>query len=260
MNGKRRNWLRLTGRCVGVAGLVVFLGLALGCAELPVRDELDPRGELNPSVVLGPGDEVEIMFFYTPDLNVLQSVRRDGKIAMPLIGEVVADGLTPAQLSEKLFALYESELVEPKISVFLRNQWSRRVYVGGQVRRPGAVGMPARMSIMEAIMTAGGPREDFAEMRDVLIVRIREGRRLVGAVDLAVAFGVRNPEAGEVQEPFYLQAGDMVYVGETSIVKLNRWVDQHIHDLLLGGGVKATAGTTEWAYDLSGARSAASWK
>lgn len=109
-------------------------------------------------------------------------------------------------------------------------------------------------------MTAGGPREDYAEMRDVLIVRVRDGKRLVGAVDLAAAFGYRDPEPGEVQEPFYLQAGDMVYVGETSIVKLNRWVDQHIHDLLLGGGVRTTTGSTEWAYDLSGNRSTSSWK
>jgi len=247
----------------GTAALIVGLtALALGCTgqtlNMP-RPALNPSGELKPRLVLRAGDEVDIRFFYTPNLNVTQTVRTDGMISMPLIGEVKAEGLTPAELSEKLKSLYKGELLEPEVTVIVKSQWWRRIYIGGQVRRPGAYPIPAPTTVMQAIMEAGGPREDYAELRNVLIIRQDGDRRKIGSIDLASAFGRKAPEDGRGAPVFYLQPGDIVYVPETRIVEINRWLDQHIHDPFLGAGVRASLGEVDVLYDLTGSRGAASW-
>jgi len=245
-----------------IAGLVTALALVWGCSGQTLniaRPPLDTTGEADLHMVLGPGDDVEILFFYTPNLNVLQTVRRDGMISMPLLGDVQAAGLSPAQLAQKLASLYEGQLLDPEITVILRSQWARRVYVGGQVRHPGAYPIPAPMTVMQAIMESGGPREDYAELSNVLIIRQGGERRKIGSIDLSAAFGLAEPEDGGTAPVFYLKPGDIVYVPETRIVEINRWLDQHIHDPFLGAGVRASLGNVDLLYDLSGSRGAESW-
>jgi len=177
-------------------------------------------------VFLRPGDVVEVKFFYTPELDVSQSVRPDGKIALQLVGEVPVEGKTPAQLRDLLLTLYDSHLKDPKITIVLRSQYDRRVYVGGEVVRPGVIQMPGDMTAAEAIMEAGGFDMDEARLDNVIVIRQTGGHWRGFKMDMKA--GLR----GEGMEPFYLHPRDIVYVPRTKIAKIDQWVEQHINRLI----------------------------
>lgn len=228
---------------------------ATGCALMPDpyapdTGRLDPKGEVVPDVTIGPGDELDITFIYTPNLNTVQAVKRDGTISLDLIGEVKAEGKTAAELSQLLTERYEDDLKDPEVRVLVRSSWARRIYVLGQVHREGAMALPKRMDVVEALAEAGGYDPDSAEMSSVLVIR-REGEKIrIGKLNLDPAFGIAPPEPGEVIEPFYLKPGDIVYVPETKIVQLDRWIDQHIHQVIRGTEILTRTGTSEFRYDL----------
>ena len=148
-----------------------------------------PRGD----VVLRPGDVIEVKFFYTPELDVTQMVRPDGKIALQLVGEVTVEATTPGQITQQLLGLYRPHLKNPQITILVKSLHDRRVFVGGQVIRPGIVDMPGEMTIMEAIMAAGGFDMREAQVASVIVVR-QEGDHWQG-----VKFGgkARSPESAE---------------------------------------------------------------
>ena len=186
--------------------------------------EAQAGGELG--VALMPGDVLEIKFFYTPDLNESQTVRPDGMIALQLIGEVGVEGKTPAELRQKLLELYVPHLKAPEIAVVVRSLHNRRVFVGGEVMKPGIVEMPGEMTALEAIMQAGGFDLAKAEVRNVVVIRHGKSQRYGYSVDLKPAL------MGHEVPPFYLGPEDIVYVPRTMIAKVNQWVDQHINKII----------------------------
>ena len=186
------------------------------------------------NVVLEPGDEVELKFYYTPELDVTQVVRPDGKIALQLIGEINAQGKTPAELRDELLKLYLPHLKKPEIAVIVRSLLNRRVYVGGQVITPGAIEIPGEIDVLEAIMQVGGFILPEAEVKNVIVIRHVNGQRYAYSVNLE---GTLN---GEVSRPFYLQPQDIVYVPRTKITKVGQWVDQHINKIMPDIGLYLT--------------------
>ncbi len=177
-------------------------------------------------VNISPGDVLDIMFFYTPDLNVSQTVRPDGMIALQLIGEVEAEGKSPIELRKELLELYTPHLKTPEITVVIRSFYERRVYVGGQVMAPGIVQMPGKMTLLEAIMQAGGFNVREAEVRNVVVIRHINGQRYGQSIDLKPAL------KGNKVQPFYLEPMDIVYVPQTTIARVDQWVDQHINKII----------------------------
>lgn len=185
-------------------------------------------------VALLPGDEIDVKFFYTPDLNESQKVRPDGKIALQLIGEVEAEGKTPAELREELLGLYSSHLKKPEIIVLVRLLCNRRVFVGGQVMNPGIVEMPGNMTVLEAIMQAGGFDMREAKVQNVVVIRHINGQRYGYSINLKPAL------VGDETQPFYLLPQDIVYVPRTLIAKLDQWVDQHVNKIIPDTGFRFT--------------------
>lgn len=173
-----------------------------------------------------PGDVIEVKFFYTPELDITQTVRPDGRISLQLIGEVVAQGKTSAELRNELIRLYDPHLKAPEIAVVARSFYNRRVFVGGQVFKPGIVEMPGGLTALEAILEVGGFDLRAAERKSVIVIRYTAGRRYAYKLDL------KKATAGDETEPFYLQAKDIVYVPRTKIAKLNQWIDQHINKII----------------------------
>jgi polysaccharide export outer membrane protein len=100
------------------------------------------------------------------------------------------------------------------------------VYVGGEVNKPGVIPMPGRLIALEAIIEAGGFKMETAKLKSVVVIRQREGKFQGSLIDFS---GTPNGEAGP---PFYLQPRDIIYVPETAIVKVDRWVDQYIYKIL----------------------------
>lgn len=214
---------------------IIFLILAIaGCETVkpstqsdPVLSEPAPPEPLPESaLVLSPGDGIDIKFFHTPELNDSQTVRPDGKITLQLIGEVTAQGKTPDDLRGELIRLYTPELKNLEIAVIVRSLSDRRVYVGGEVNKPGVIPMPGRLTALEAIMEAGGFKMETAKLKSVVVIRQREGKLRGSLIDFS-----ETPN-GQVDPSFYLQPRDIIYVPETAIVKVNRWVDQYIYKIL----------------------------
>jgi protein involved in polysaccharide export with SLBB domain len=193
-----------------------------------------------PHVALVPGDVLEVKFFYTPDLNESQIVRPDGKIALQLVGEVEAGGKSPAELRDELLVLYTPHLKTPEITIVIRSFYDRRVFVGGKVMAPGIVEMLGRMTLLEAIMQVGGFDLREAEVQNVVVIRHINGQRYGQSIDLKPAL------TGDEVQPFYLEPKDIVYVPQTTIAKVNQWIDQHINKIIpdTGFNIRTTRGDT----------------
>jgi polysaccharide export outer membrane protein len=209
---------------------VIFLILTIaGCQTVKPSTQSEPaQPEPLPvsSVILSPGDGIDFKFFHTPELNDTQTVRPDGKITLQLIGEVTVQGKTPEELRAELIKLYTPELRNPEIAVIIRSLSDRRVYVGGEVNKPGVVPMPGRLTALEAIIEAGGFKMETANLQTVAVIRQREGKLRGSLIDFS-----QTPK-GEAGLPFYLEPRDIIFVPETAIVKVDRWMDQYIYRIL----------------------------
>jgi polysaccharide export outer membrane protein len=187
-----------------------------------------------PGVRLRSGDVIEIKFAYAAQFDQTETVRPDGKIELPLAGEVVVQGKTPAQLREELMKRYSVQLKHPQLAVIVRGLYERRVYVGGEVKKPGPVLMPGEMTALEAVMDAGGFKRETAEAGNVVVVRNIDGHMIGMTIDL------RGALKGEKTTPFSLEPRDIVYVPRTRIANLDLWIEQHLWKLLPPIGVGAT--------------------
>ena len=211
--------------------LAVAVAWAMGCGSpAPPAMSADGAPAPDPRIALGAGDGLEIKFFYAAELNEQQTVRPDGRITLQLIGDVDVRGMTPAELRAEIVRRYTGQLRDPEVAVIVQSLSRRRVFVGGAVLKPGAVSMPGTLTVLEAVIRAGGLDRRQAAVDSVLVIRHfdsgpnarREGRLidLSGAVD------------GKPHEPFYLRPRDVVYVPRTTIAKVDQWIDQHIHQVL----------------------------
>jgi protein involved in polysaccharide export with SLBB domain len=206
-----------------------FISVNWGCrSPKPVNEkpQITSAAHTELPITLGPGDVLEVKFLYTPELNVTQVVRPDGKIALQMIGEVVVKGKSPAQLKEHLLKQYTEHLKDPEIVILVQSLYDRSVFVSGQVVRPSIVEMPTRMTAMEAIMRAGGFDWRQAEAESVLVLR-HEGSRWKG-----YKLNLKSAMEGTTTHCFYLQPKDIVHVPRTDIAKVDQWVDQHISRLI----------------------------
>jgi protein involved in polysaccharide export with SLBB domain len=175
---------------------------------------------------LSPGDIIDIKFFYTPELNETQAVRPDGQIALQIIGEVTAEGKTPAELRGLLKRLYASHLKDPEISIIVRSFSNNRIFVGGQVLLPGPIDMTGKMTALEAILQAGGIDHKEAEVKNIVVIRYHNGTRYGYLLNLEPML------EGKETHPFFLEPKDIVYVPQTEIAKVNQWIDQHINKII----------------------------
>ena len=188
------------------------------------------------TMVLMSGDEIEISFLGAPDLGITQSIRRDGRVSLRLVGEMVAAGKTPAEVREELINLYGSQIQFKEVTVKVLT--SPPVFVMGAVLRPGSVDMPGRVDMsrpltaLDAISAAGGFDETIAEVRSVIIIRKELGWYRGFKIDCSPILHGRNDRT------FYLQPYDIVYVPRTFIVKVDQWVEQHILKLIPALGIR----------------------
>ena len=172
------------------------------------------------------GDDLEVKSFYNPELDEKATVRPDGKIALPLVGEIVAAGKTPDELSNELTQKYSAELKQPQVSVLMRTFNGQRVYVAGEVNKAGLIALAGPLTVLQAVATSGGFTGD-ARLDEVYVIRRGEGNRpTVAKVDLKAAMH------GNISQDILLTAYDVVYVPRSRIVNVNRWVDQYMRKMI----------------------------
>ena len=122
---------------------------------------------------IGPEDLLFVRVWREPDFTLPVAVRPDGKITMPLIGEVQASGQSPLQLTATLRQLLLQYLNNPDVSVFVTEVRSRKFYIDGEVNRPGSFALVTPMSLLEALSRGGGFRE-FANTKKIRVLRSGE--------------------------------------------------------------------------------------
>ena len=132
---------------------------------------LDPK-----TYVIGPEDIIAVKVWREAEFTGAKGVRPDGKITMPLIGDVQAAGLTPARLADQLKQALATYLKEPEIEVDILQVNSKRYTITGGVNRPGPYPLVTSKTVFQAINDAGGFHE-FAKQTDIIIIRA-DGTRL----------------------------------------------------------------------------------
>ena len=214
------------GRWVPVLVAAALLGCG-GCQTFPVKPPSLADRVPEPLMRLVPGDQISIVFLGAPNMTSDQTIRRDGRISLQLLGEVHAAGMTPLELRQAIAELAESQLQVKDVAVVVRTP--APVFVSGAVREPGRVPLTSPLSVLQAIAQTGGFDFKEAEVRNVIVIRYVEGRRFCYALNFEDTLAGR----GDENEPlFYLKPLDIVYVPRTRIAKIDQWVDQHFNKLI----------------------------
>jgi protein involved in polysaccharide export with SLBB domain len=203
-----------------------ILWLLVGCATSiplpPISYQPFPDASAPQEFRLQPGDTVEVLFEYWPELTGTQQIRLDGNISVPFLGDIQAAGRTPGELDGFLTEQYESTLRDPEITVIVRDIAGQMVYVGGEVKTPRILPLTPQMTVLDALIAAGGPLAKSAHTENVLVIRNVEGKRYATTINLVEMLQRPDPEA------FFLRARDIVFVPRTRIDRMNQWVDQYI--------------------------------
>ena len=197
---------RSVGQCFSTLLLLAGVALALtGCQTAPPIATADTVPYLD--VRLREGDTVKISFPGAPNLDSTQQIRRDGKITLSLGGEVVAAGLSPVELEKELLRLYEAQLVVKQVVVAVTSP-GYPIFVSGAVLRPGKLIVDRPVTVVEAIMEAGGFDRTKADLKKVTVLRQIDGKSMSYKVDVKATIDGANVKQ------FFLKPSDIVVVPE----------------------------------------------
>jgi polysaccharide export outer membrane protein len=142
-------------------------------AGVPVRPAT-PNG-----YVIGVDDVLSIVFWRDKDLSAPEiTVRPDGKVTLPLLNDVQAAGLTPEQLRDTVLDAARKYVEDPNPTVIVKEIKSRKVFITGQVEKPGPYPLNGTVTVLQLIATAGGLR-DFADGKNISVIRVRDGKQSV---------------------------------------------------------------------------------
>jgi polysaccharide export outer membrane protein len=120
--------------------------------------------------IIGPDDILSVVYWKDKDMTVDVQVRPDGKISLPLLNEMQAAGLTPSQLRDKLTEESKRYIEDPNVTVVVKQINSRKVFVMGEVAKPGPYILTAPTTVLQLLAVVGGLRE-YANGKKIVIVR-----------------------------------------------------------------------------------------
>jgi polysaccharide export outer membrane protein len=215
--------------------LLFLTAVPLSCALAQTPQAFSPAPQSNSAwdYRLNPGDLIEIRLFFNSELNESVQIRPDGRVSLQLIGEVPLSGLTLQDATALLNRVYLREVLTPRVSIQVRGYGAQKVYVTGEVQKPGVVNVPGPMTVYDAISEAGGVKHTGSTKSVFLFRKGPEGKPLEHKLSLY--------ENGHLTEDANIQLSpfDVVLVPESKIAHVDRWVDQHIRQMI---PVTATAG------------------
>jgi polysaccharide export outer membrane protein len=186
---------------------VISIGLAVPApAQTKPAAAKAPEPESLPDYYLAPGDILQISVWKEPELRENVFVRLDGKITVPLIGDVVAAGRTIEQLTSEVTTRLKGFLETPQVTITLAQAVSARFFVIGEVGHSGSYPLTGRTTVLQALALAGGFRE-FAKREKIMVIREKRGERN------ALAFNFRDVGDGtKLEQNIVLESGDTVIV------------------------------------------------
>ncbi len=199
-------------RNLGVAASCLFTAFAafssLACQDMDGVSQVPAEaGASRPSGALAPGDEISVSFSGAPELNTKQKVQANGKVSLPTIGDVSASGRTITSFQAQLTSMYQPHLQDPTVVVSLESA-AAGVYLSGEVLRPGKIPLDRPMTVLEAVMEAGG-FSPLANPKQVIVMR-NEGGKIQRYV-----LNLNNALSGVESRAFYVRPFDVIYVKQS---------------------------------------------
>lgn len=166
-----------------------------------------PGGNSATEFVIGPGDVLAVNVWKEAEISKVVPVRSDGRISLPLIGEVQSSGQTPKQLEVEITKRLKDYVADPAVTVVVQEIKSQKINVLGMVSHPGSYPLAKPMTIVDAIATAGGFR-DFAKQKDIYVLR-----RDASGKQLRLPFNYKDVIRGvRPEQNIELQSTDTVVV------------------------------------------------
>ena len=175
---------------VGLLALIVMTGVAqAGGGQERARgksssgpaavsqEQKDQAAKGDSTYVIGPEDVLDVKVWKEPDISRTVPVRPDGKISLPLLNDVQAAGLEPMQLQAVITEGLKKFISDPQVTVIVMQINSRRIYVLGEVARPGAFPMLPNMTVLQALSAAGGFSQ-FAKLSAIYVLRTENGHQV----------------------------------------------------------------------------------
>lgn len=182
--------------------------LVAACGPKAVSTAVETPAQVpRPDTSLGVGDTFDVRVYGEPDLSGSYRVGAEGTINFPLAGQIKVDGLEPQQISKKIAErLSDGILRNPQVTVLVKDQSSKKVYIIGQVSKPGTLTFTPSMSVVEAITLSGG-FTPLAAKNDTTLTRSEQG------VKTTIKVPVEDIGQGKARN-VYLRPGDIISVPE----------------------------------------------
>lgn len=174
----------------------------------PAAPPRDTQAAVVPSdYVIGAEDVIGVLFWREAEMSGDITVRPDGKITLPLIGDLMAAGTTPAALKDQIQKAAQKYLTDANVTVVVKQQNSRKVYVTGEVAMKGAYPLSGPRTVMQILAVAGGLTE-YAHGEDIVIMRPNGN-----GTTRALKFNYKEVSRGrKLEQNILLQPGDTVVV------------------------------------------------
>lgn len=161
--------------------------------------------EVPSDYVIGADDTLHISVWKEPDLTATLPVRPDGKISLPLLNDVPASGLTPMQLADSITQKLKKYISDPRVTVVVTAMNSRRIFVTGEVMKPGALPLLPHMTVLQALATAGFTQ--FANVKKIYLLRTENNQQT------KIPFNYKEVVKGDSpEENIFLKPGDTIVV------------------------------------------------
>lgn len=199
--------------------LMVFIATSIGCGASKPRKIVSPVFRSNRTITekeikipesgyrIGPEDLLRISVWNNQELSLDLTVRPDGKISVPLIQDVQAEGLTPGELSDLIHTELLKYIKDPQVSVIVLQVNAPKYYIIGAVKNPGTYPLRGDLSLLQAVTIAGG-FTPFASLKNIRLVRNNGGRQVVRVVNYY------NVIANQSNSNYLLMPGDTIVVPE----------------------------------------------
>jgi polysaccharide export outer membrane protein len=185
---------------MGAAGQRTTTQVSASATEAAATPAL-PRG-----YVIGPEDVLSILFWKDADMSAVVVVRPDGKISLPLLNDIQVAGSTPEQLRARLMQAAAKYVEDPNATVVVKEVHSRKVFITGNVLRPGTFPLAGDMNVVQLIAMAGGLQE-YADAKNIVVMRTDGGRTEYLKFNYKDVIKQKN-----VQQNVSLKPGDTVVV------------------------------------------------
>jgi polysaccharide export outer membrane protein len=195
----------MTARPAVLATLVLLFACATTAAA-QTNDAAAAGDRLPADYVIGADDVLAIQFWSEKDMSAEVTVRPDGKIALPLLNDVHAAGLTPEELRDRLLTAARKFVENPNPTVMVKTINSRKVFITGQVEKPGTYPINHSLTVLQLIALAGGLRE-FVHGKNISVLRQESDRQVV------YRFNYRDViNAKDLEQNIQLKPGDTIVV------------------------------------------------